>query len=428
MKRATFDRSSARLTLVALATLAAAAATAGACADRSGAREMGAREMKDTSAVPAVAPIRFAGRDPGLAPAADGGLHVAYVIDGDGGARVVYRRLAPDGAAGEPVLVSPPEVEVSAHGEVPPRIVSLGAGEDTGASLAIAYTVRLPGQWQGEILLQRSRDQGGSWSSPERLHDDAGAGGSHAFLDAIALADGAAVFAWLDNRDGAQGLRTARLGSDGVVAPNQSVDPLTCQCCATALLADGADVFVAYRDLEGSVRDISMARSSDGGRTFALLGQVSADGWQIDGCPHTGPRLAQDRGGALWATWFSGAKPGIYAARLPVGGSSFAPRQPVAVPDAARPGPTFVAHPEIGRLPDGRLVVLYESTRGDAAGLEMRTIAADAGLGPARRLVEEGAFPRLAASGGRTWLSYTAAGADSEVVIVDLEALPLKAV
>ena len=57
----------------------------------------------------------------------------------------------------------------------------------------------------------------------------------------------------------------------------------------------GTDVFVVWRHLfPGGVRDIAVARSTDGGRTFGAPVRVSDDNWKIDACPDDGPSMAID--------------------------------------------------------------------------------------------------------------------------------------
>lgn len=382
---------------------------------------------------------RFAGRDPGLSPARDGGLHLAYVVeDAEARARVAYRFLPAGGPIQDAIWVSPPELEIGARGETPPVIV-----ETTGGWLAIAYKVRLAGKRKGQLRVQQSRDRGATWSRAEMLHDDTDNYGAHSFLDGEATAAGA-VFAWLDNRSGAQGLRVARLDADGQISANETVDPQTCQCCATAVHAEGERVWLAYRDLDDDVRDIALARSvvagsvvagnvrgpdGTGSLGFEPLGMVADDGWRIQGCPHTGPRLATGGDGALWIAWFSGsqqsgAQPGIYVAKSEDYGTSFSPRRALAAPGSG--GLQAVFHPELARLADGRLALFYEATRADGRAIEIR-IAEPAGdsWGEPLRFDEEGVYPRVAAQGDVSFLAYTLSqeGAERQVVIASVERL-----
>jgi hypothetical protein len=78
-----------------------------------------------------------------------------------------------------------------------------------------------------------------------------------------------------------------------------------CFCCKTAVAAgpDGI-VYVAWRHIyPTNLRDIAVARSADGGKTFSTPVRVSEDGWQIAGCPDDGPALAVDESGTLHVVW-----------------------------------------------------------------------------------------------------------------------------
>lgn len=367
--------------------------------------------------------IELPGRDPTLRWDDSGRLHVVYVEEGDP-PRVRYVRIAPGAASPEiePVTVSPAALQVNAHGEVPPTLEVLPDG-----TLAVAYTVALPGRFQGEIRLQRSTDGGRTWSEPKLLHDDGGGNGSHSFLTSTVNARGEAVFAWLDNRDGAQGLHTAISADGDTVSPNRTVDAVTCQCCATELLrgADG-EIHLAYRDMsEADVRDVFATRSTDHGETFAPTVPVSEDGWVLEACPHSGPRLTEDARGRLWAVWFTGAAPGIYVARSEDGGHTFSPRRALVEMggDISR-----VSHPEIGRLPDGRLVVVWEETRSVDDGEPVRGLTArvyddrsdgDGGWGEPVHLTEtEALYPRWIAGHGTSVLAFTRIAEDGAPRVV----------
>jgi hypothetical protein len=370
-------------------------------------------------AAPTFTTTTFPGRDAKLRWGRGGAIHAVFVAATDP-PQVLYRRLGQEPS--EAVPVSPPALPVNAHGEVPPTLEELPDG-----TLVVAYTVARPGRFQGEIRLQRSTDGGATWSAPVLLHDDGDRGGSHSFLASTLNHRGEAVFAWLDNRDGTQGLWSARSPDGLAVSPNRSLDAITCQCCATELLT-GSDgrLFLAYRDMEDdNTRDIYLTRSTDHGATFTPAVPVSPDGWRLDACPHSGPRLAEDRRGRVWAVWFTGAEPGIYAAVSEDGGASFGPREPLVQVTGDRPR---VAHPELGRLPDGRLVVVWEESRvGAGEGTREVLVAkaeAEGGWGPAMELAPGGAYPRVVAGPGRTVLAFTEPGNDGpRVVVADLETL-----
>lgn len=404
----------------------------------------------DASGVAASTELVLPGRDVQLRWDAEGALHLAYVgVESGGkadGPRIFYARVEDargdgEGAFGEPpgapsfgpVALSPPGVEVSAHGEVPPALEVLPDG-----TLVVAYPVSLPGKFKGEIRLQRSTDGGRTWSEARLLHDDGrgdghrggrgddggGDPGSHSFLSSTVNAAGEAVFAWLDNRDGEQGLRAARSADGRAVTANLTVDPVTCQCCATELLAGAGDeLFLAYRDLAGDgARDVELASSPNGGAGFLEPVPVSADGWKVEACPHTGPRLALDRQGALWVAWFTGAEPGVWvaSARDPSprdavrgAGPIFGPRQAVA-----RMGGEVrsVAHPELAVLPDGRRLVLWEEGRKGEDGRLTRTLRARLSAGPETAapwgepstLARDAVYPRVEVGpGDRAALAFT---------------------
>jgi hypothetical protein len=62
-------------------------------------------------------------------------------------------------------------------------------------------------------------------------------------------------------------------------------------------------------------RDIVVARSTDAGISFKTT-TVSADRWDINACPVTGPALSVDLRDQIHVIWFTGGggKPGLYYA------------------------------------------------------------------------------------------------------------------
>jgi hypothetical protein len=240
--------------------------------------------------------------------------------------------------------------------------------------------------------------------------------------------EGEAVFSWLDNRGGEQGLRLTRTADGETFSPNLTVDPVTCQCCATELLSDSeGKLWLAYRDLEGeNLRDISFAMSQDGGRSFPEPRRLAEDGWKLDACPHTGPRLTQRATGEVWAVWFTGAEPaGIYSAQASAPAGEEAGSRRILAPDFDG----RVMHPEIAALRDGRLVMVYEERRAGGGGvtLEVRVLNPGAeAWSPAKTLLRGGSYPRIEVAGDGTAVvlfNRTQGEAGSELVVMDLQSL-----
>jgi hypothetical protein len=211
-------------------------------------------------------------------------------------------------------------------------------------------------------------------------------------------AQGTVAFAWLDDRTGHMGLQTATSPDGVTVSAGQTLDPETCECCGTEMLAGSkGDLWLAYRALEKdnvrNIRDIHVLKAGSG-VAFAPGGKLSDDGWSLDGCPHTGARLAEAADGTLWATWFTGAEPGVYAASSGDGGT-FTSRIQVAAPAGEL---RAVTHPEVGILPDGRVAVLYEAIDADGAHpilARLRDPASGEWQSPVQ-VAAQGSYPRLA--------------------------------
>ncbi len=350
----------------------------------------------------------FPGRDPSLRIGEDGTLHIAYVEEQPGGPAVFYRRLGSRPL--DAVRVSPAGLSVTAHGETPPALEVL-----PGGALVVAYPVALPGKWKNEIRLQRSSDGGAHWSAPELLHAERH--GAHSFLSSAVTPEGEPVFAWLDDSTGHMGLHLRR-GEE----PPVTLDPETCECCGTALLAGSqGEIWLAYRDAEDDVRDFRILRADRAGKEFDSGRTLSSDGWKIQGCPHTGARLTRTAGGELWATWFTAGEgqAGIYATSSNDGGITFSERTLVA---AAGPG-RMVRHPELGTLPDGGLVVLHEAEKDGRQELLAQTRDPRTGnWQPPRQVAPGGRYPRWAARGNEAVLAFTCGtGEGSQVIVADWE-------
>jgi hypothetical protein len=137
-----------------------------------------------------------------------------------------------------------------------------------------------------ELYLATSKDGGATWSSPLRVNEveKKAPEGLHAMRVAP---DGAVHVAWLDLRDrGGKGqdLWTARV-VDGKVGKNARVAEQVCECCAPGLALDGqGSPLLAWREGgDKESRELFVARSTDGGATFAAPARLNRVPTKEDG-------------------------------------------------------------------------------------------------------------------------------------------------
>jgi hypothetical protein len=344
------------------------------------------------------------GRSPATLITPQGEAHVVYV---DAGTRaLMHRRL--DGT--QSTRITPPSDQVELGGETSPLFVSR-----TDGALLVIYPALVPGgtpyPWS-ELRAQLSRDAGRTWSAPVRVDGDTAPRGRN-FADFAMAPGGDVVFSWLDSREGQQGVQTAVLRQDMQVSPAQTADPKTCECCRTALHASSSgEIWLAYRDLaEGNIRNMAYAVASGAGQPFVARGDVADDRWSVNGCPESGPRFAETADGTIWLAWFNGAANAIELAAAPRG-SRFA-RQGAIVQNGN--------HPDLGVLPDGRLLVVYEAFRGGKRAIEARVSDQQrANWSAAVTIAPEGSSPRYVRNGDRALLTFTTdAGGKPHVRVVD---------
>lgn len=128
---------------------------------------------------------------------------------------------------------------------------------------------------------------------------------------------------------------------------NQRVASDACPCCKTALtVSPDGTLYAGWRQvLPGSFRHIAVSGSTDGGKNFSTPVIVSNDHWMLQGCPVSGPSLSVDRdSGNLKVVWYAageGTAAGVYFAESKDKGNSFTPRQLLSQ-ETVRGTPTLV--------------------------------------------------------------------------------------
>jgi len=213
-----------------------------------------------------------------------------------------------------------------------------------------------------DLQLSRSLDGGRRFEPPLRVNEDRSI--SHSF-DGLAVApDGTVLVTWIDGHEGRKDPATwvARVTERGTrVEAIRKVGDDTCVCCRVDA-ATGAGNLVALtwrRVFPGDVRDVVMAVSRDGGRTFGDPTLVSADHWKINACPHRGGAVGLDAKGRVYMSWYTE-------------GSDIRPDLKFAVStDGQRFGPPRRLHTSATSIPDqarmavdpaGRAVIVWEES------------------------------------------------------------------
>lgn len=219
----------------------------------------------------------------------------------------------------------------------PQRLDASGAATslacDADADLfAVAWTEGAGGA--GGVWCAISGDGGRSWAAPARVDAGGPPGAAKEIQEGgVDVAGGEVRVLWLDARDGAPNpwFRASRDGGANWEAERRVDDGHAPGAAATRLArpaGSGADVAIALcqTGLPGG-DEVRVARSSDGGRTFAAAALLHAGG--------SAPRadLAAD-GARLHLVWMDDVgSPGVHAARYrrsPDAGASW-PGAPVAV-------------------------------------------------------------------------------------------------
>ena len=217
-------------------------------------------------------------------------LYLVRVGAGDGG----RLRVNPDGMTVDS-LHQPPGIDIGPKGEL---YISWSSSKPKPAGTLFASDLRL----------SRSLDGGRIFDSHLRVNEDRPI--AHSFEGLTVAEDGTVVLAWIDSRDGWDKAATyvARIGKRGThLEHTLKLDGDTCVCCRVDMTTGPKNVVaVVWRKVfPENIRDMVLAVSRDGARSFAAPTLVHADGWQIAACPHRGGTVDMDESGRLYLAWYT---------------------------------------------------------------------------------------------------------------------------
>src|SRR5215213_4251725 len=285
--------------------------------------------------------------EPATAAAPDGTFYVAWVNHDAKQADVMLNRFNQKGEGqGSPVRVNrEPGVATAWRGDQPSVTVA------SDGAVYVLWTARVDaGEKHGtDMYLSASTDRGQSFASEVKVNDDK-APGPHGMHSLAVAKDGRIYAGWLDERNVHVSKHSTKAeghhmesnrdlylaySTDGgrTFSANRKVASDACPCCKTALAvsADGT-LYAGWRQvLPGNFRHIAVASSTDGGTKFSAPVIVSDDRWMLQGCPVSGPSLSVDKAsGLLKIVWYAageGGPPGVYVGESKDKGQSFSPRE-----------------------------------------------------------------------------------------------------
>ena len=243
---------------------------------------------------------------------------ISWCETDEGERKLFYLSFFKNGKFGTPVSI-PIEQNAAIHEEGMPKV----AIKSDGTIVAVYETVSPTTEngWAGFIHYSQSFDKGKTWTKPLCVHADTSEGKSRSFADITRLSNGEIGATWLDvSLDSQKHGRTVKFaktdGKNGF-ENERLVDSFACECCRTAISGNDGKISIVFRDIiSDSVRDISVSTSSDNGDTFSKAVSFSNDDWIVNGCPHNGPSVANDKGN-VYAAWFTGSqKRGVYYSEL----------------------------------------------------------------------------------------------------------------
>jgi hypothetical protein len=290
-----------------------------------------------------------------------GQVSLAWVEEEKETRTVLYSRIEKAGGSlGEVVRVNGPGEVPYSRQEAPALALS---GDDVLITWAVTHPKVTPNKpFSNDLRLSRSTDGGKTFQPSVLVNDDQQVIG-HSFDSIHVAPDGVVHMAWIDGREGRKesGTFATRSTDHGrTVEKNLKVDENTCVCCRTSMTSspDGT-LYVAWRKiLPGDIRETVVARSTDGGQTFAAPVIVGHDNWIFPGCPHRPASVGTDRQGRLYVVWYtegSDETPSIYLAYSDDKGETFSPKQKLNLSKG-----TFPDHPQMAVDPEGRLIIVWE--------------------------------------------------------------------
>ncbi len=317
-----------------------------------------------------------------VSPAGNTGAHAPYlVVERDGSldvswfqsnADIWFSRSIDHGASWSAATRVSKQVTTNAYTSLLQRTPHFAA--DSKGTLHMTWTEDRVNK-QSDVFYTTSTDHGTTWSPAVSIMDANDSQKYAQDFSSLAIDSNDNIYiAYLDNRELVRGTWTnyqlyVEKSSNGGVswgAPTKATNMPgnkggTCECCTLEIVAGKTGhVYIAFRSNIENRRDIWIARSRDGAKTFdqAILAQQGV--WTLPACPTTGPSIVLDAEENAIVSWRDSrqsiGRDLCYTTVLPYGDTDCLPNKVIS-----RTSNQSANWPSIGRNADNGLAVVYQA-------------------------------------------------------------------
>lgn len=238
-------------------------------------------------------------QQPQVAVDGKGAIHIVFGINDE----IRYRRSDDGGKSFAEAITLPTVHAMSLGMRRGPRIAV------TDSAICVTAIGGKQGKGRdGDLLALRSTDGGKTWSEPVAVNDKADA--AREGLHAMAAGPKESLSCvWLDLRNGETEVMASSSTDGGKTWSKntlvyRSPDGSVCECCHPSVAIDQQGrTFVQWRNSLAGARDLYVALSADGGKTFGKASKLGGGSWPLKACPMDGGSIAVGAGGKVATVW-----------------------------------------------------------------------------------------------------------------------------
>lgn len=160
----------------------------------------------------------------------------------------------------------------------------------------------------GDVFSYSLNRRSGKWSSAIRVTDVPEVA-KEGFQAVAGATNGTFHSVWLDLRDDKQNKIVGATSHDGgrTWSANRviyrSPGGTVCECCKVSIAARNNDVYVQFRNFLNGSRDLHLAHSTDGGKTYTSVEKLGSGTWKLNACPMDGGAVVVSSTGQPLTTW-----------------------------------------------------------------------------------------------------------------------------